>query len=235
MSTKVYEAGNGKAKLEIHTDTGAEGSRQWDNAGNMVCFHSRYSRLGDEHSYKDVEQFLESLIMKLGYDLEYVIDPAISRREYRDACLEFLANTDEIVMLPLYVYEHGGMTMRTRPYSCPWDSGQVGWIYMTLDQMKECFILKDEEIEKAGNEKQAYIEKAKKVMQAEVEEYDKFLRGDVYGFILYEIEECGECGTVLEEVIESVWGFYGDDFKTNGMKEHIPEEYEYLLDELEHI
>jgi len=33
------------------------------------------------------------------------------------------------VILPLYLYDHGGITMSTGAFSCPWDSGQVGWIY----------------------------------------------------------------------------------------------------------
>ena len=30
--------------------------------------------------------------------------------------------------LPLYLYDHSGLTIATTPFSCPWDSGQVGWI-----------------------------------------------------------------------------------------------------------
>ncbi len=36
---------------------------------------------------------------------------------------------DKHVILPLYLYDHGGITMSTGPFSCRWDSGQVGWIY----------------------------------------------------------------------------------------------------------
>ncbi len=45
---------------------------------------------------------------------------------------EFLGIVEDLgkyVILPLYLYDHGGITMRTNPFSCPWDSGQVGWIY----------------------------------------------------------------------------------------------------------
>ena len=36
---------------------------------------------------------------------------------------------DGMVILPLYLYDHSGITMNTCGFSCPWDSGQVGWIY----------------------------------------------------------------------------------------------------------
>ncbi len=32
-------------------------------------------------------------------------------------------------ILPVYLYDHSGITINTVPYSCRWDSGQIGWIY----------------------------------------------------------------------------------------------------------
>ena len=37
--------------------------------------------------------------------------------------------SQKYLMLPLYLYDHSGITMNTTGFSCPWDSGQVGWIY----------------------------------------------------------------------------------------------------------
>jgi len=45
---------------------------------------------------------------------------------------EFLGIVEDLgkhVILPLYLYDHSGITMSTSVFSCPWDSGQVGWIY----------------------------------------------------------------------------------------------------------
>lgn len=30
-------------------------------------------------------------------------------------------------ILPVYCYEHSGMTIKTGPFGDPWDSGQAGW------------------------------------------------------------------------------------------------------------
>lgn len=38
------------------------------------------------------------------------------------------------IILPIYAYEHGGITLSTGSFSCPWDSGQVGWIYATKER-----------------------------------------------------------------------------------------------------
>ena len=42
---------------------------------------------------------------------------------------DILDSLDKYIILPLYLYDHSGITMSTGPFSCPWDSGQVGWIY----------------------------------------------------------------------------------------------------------
>ena len=51
---------------------------------------------------------------------------------------------------------------------------------------------------------------------AEVEVYDQFIRGNTFGFVL-EDEDGNE--------IDSCWGFIGDDFNENGMKDYLPEEF----------
>ena len=48
-------------------------------------------------------------------------------------------------------------------------------------------------------------------MESEVEVYDQYLRGEVYGYTLYEQEE----DEWVEQ--ESCWGFYGDDLLENGI------------------
>src|ERR1035437_9220798 len=44
-------------------------------------------------------------------------------------------NTGELIGLPVYVYEHGAVMIRAEgsgnPFSCPWDSGQSGYVYVT--------------------------------------------------------------------------------------------------------
>lgn len=45
--------------------------------------------------------------------------------------------------------------------------------------------------------------------------YDQYLRGDVWGFRLFEID-----GDDWEEV-DSCWGFYGNDPRLNGMLDNL--------------
>jgi hypothetical protein len=39
-------------------------------------------------------------------------------------------------ILPVYLYDHSGLTINTTGFTCPWDSGQIGWIYASHEQVK---------------------------------------------------------------------------------------------------
>lgn len=154
-----------------------ESPREWDNLGTMACFHRRYT-LGDK-------------------------DHGLSLEEAQ--AIE--ADDKKYIALPLYLYDHSGITMNTTGFSCRWDSGQVGVIFVSKEAVRKEYGWK-------------VITKARKeqilgYLKGEVETYDQFLRGDVYGF------KCVENG----EETDSCWGFYGTDPKENGMIDHIGKEF----------
>jgi hypothetical protein len=107
---------------------------------------------------------------------------------------EFNPN-DHTVCLPLYLYDHSGITMSTTPFSCPWDSGQVGWIYIDAEKIRNEYGVK-----RISKKLRARIAD---YLRAEVKEYDQFLTGEVYGFIV-ETED--------GENVDSCWGFYGAEY-----------------------
>ena len=166
--------------LRIEQDEDATSPRvDFDNLGHMVCFHNRYN-LGDEQdeiSDKDYNGWEE---MAAGIKSLY------------PGCL----------ILPLYLYDHSGITIKTTPFGCRWDSGQVGFIYMTRETMLA---------EAPGNPK--YVTKkvrdwAEECLKAEVSEYDQYLTGDVWGYIVEDDEG---------EDLESCWGFFGEEYcRTEG-------------------
>lgn len=123
---------------------------------------------------------------------------------------------EKILILPLYLYDHSGITMNTTGFSCPWDSGQVGWIYVTNEEI----------IKEYGS---LDIEKARKFLVSEVETYDQYLTGDVYGYQLIEKDEDGD----ELDVIESCWGFYGLEHLESALKSELGKQYDDLVDNLE--
>jgi hypothetical protein len=96
----------------------------------------------------------------------------------------------DIFWLPLYLYDHSGITMSTGPFACPWDSGQVGIIYIEKEKFR-----------KEWNCKRVNKKKVYDLLRAEVEIYDNYLTGAVYGFIVE--DETGDS-------VDSCWGFFGD-------------------------
>ena len=105
----------------------------------------------------------------------------------------WLKNNPAIV-LPLYLYDHGGITMNTTGFHCPWDSGQVGYIYVTLADVRKEYAKRCVS--------QNLRRQVEEYLRQEVATYDEFLTGNVYGFI---IEDEGG------KTLDSCWGFIGLD------------------------
>lgn len=89
------------------------------------------------------------------------------------------------IYLPVYMYEHSGITISTSPFSCSWDSGQIGWAYAKAEDVH--------------NEFNGDFNKATSSLQLEIEEYDDFISGNFYGYRVMD----------GEKLIESSWGFNG--------------------------
>ena len=151
-------------KIHIYRDEDACNPRaEFDNFGTMVCFHSRYN-LGDkQHSFGSPDEFREW------------------QEQHKDA-----------VVLPLYLYDHSGITMNTTGFSCPWDSGQVGWIYVTAEDVCEEYGETS-----VTPERRKHVEE---MLRCEVAVYDYYLTGEVYGFVIE---------TADDDKLDSCWGFYG--------------------------
>ena len=171
MESKKIE----KYLIEVDYDTDPDCPRSWDNLGTMICFHNRY-KLGDKHNYT--------------HD---------NYNGWNEMKKDIIKTENVGVILPLYLYDHSGITMNTTGFSCGWDSGQVGFI----------FISKDKILEEYGGKivTKKLKEKVTKHLVDEVKTYDKFIRGDVYGYTIYEMIKC-DLGHEHKEVLDSCWGFY---------------------------
>lgn len=66
------------------------------------------------------------------------------------------------------------------------------------------------------------------------EEYQAYLNGECYGVMIIELKTCECCKHVSEDVVESIWGFYGADFKRNGIY-GIIEDFGYKLEEFKEV
>jgi hypothetical protein len=117
---------------------------------------------------------------------------------------DFDLTTDNNVMLPLYLYDHSGITMSTSTFGCRWDSGQVGWYHVShADIEKEYGAFNDETIKKAEER-----------LIDEVKLYDLYLTGEVFGYTIQRKVYDAETNEMKLQHEDSCWGFYGSHDKS---------------------
>lgn len=176
MNKAITEKVVGNHIIRTFYDESPINPRKDDNLGTMVCFHRRYS-LGDKHDYDSNDY--------KGWD---------------EMKKDIIKNENVGVILPLYLYDHGGITISTSPFSCNWDSGQIGFIFISKKKM----------LEEYGGKivTKKLKEKVEGYLKSEVEVYDKYIRGEVYGVRVFE-KELDEDGDDVE--IHSCFGFYSEE------------------------
>jgi len=121
-------------------------------------------------------------------------------------------HNDNAIILPLYLYDHSGITISTGPFACMWDSGPVGYIYVTKDQVRQEY--------GAKRISQKLRDRVINVLINEIETFDMYIKGECFSYLIMD----------GEHFIDSCSGFYGDDW--NQMKVQTEKEYQYLFDEL---
>lgn len=120
--------------------------REDDNLGLMICSHKRYA-LGDKHDFN--------------FD---------NHNNWDEAKEGIMKQYKVAVILPLYLYDHSGITMATKPFSCRWDSGQVGFIVVPKEKIRNEYNVK-----RISKE---LLEKVSKVVESEVKSYDNYIMGN---------------------------------------------------------
>lgn len=118
-------------------------------------------------------------------------------------CIDVKKNFKWVLLIrPIHCYIHSGMSISYKygyPYDDRWDSGTLGFQLVTREDWK-----------KYHGGKQTH-ENILNCMNEEVKLLDQWLQGEVYGFRI--TDDNGD-------EVDSCWGFYGSDPKTNGMYDH---------------
>ena len=188
-------------KINIYPDdNGMNPIQDWDMLGSFACFHRDYD-LSSREVQTDMNRENPEYIFSEPEDLT-----------------AFINSKDCAIALPLYLYDHSGITIhagdRPYPYNCQWDSSHIGFVFVSRGKL-----LKEYDNKKITK---AILEKAKRVLLQEVKTFDQYLRGDVYGYMIEKDgEETGGC-----------WGYYGYDFKESGLIKSAEGEIEGIRAEL---
>jgi len=168
---EIYKGYN----IKIEQDELGESPREWDNLSTMAFFHGGYN-LGDkDHGFdtKDYPGWVE-------------LEGAIIRK-HKPVCIA-----------PVYLYDHSGITIKIGSFSgylpeghAEFDSGMIGYVFIPSKQVRKEW--------KVKHISKKIKEICIKNREAEIKTYDQFLRGDVYGYSINDLDD-GSC-----------WGFYGYD------------------------
>lgn len=151
------------------------------------------------------------------------------KQEIFESLVESLSNKDLYVLasernviLPLNLYDHSGISMSVssfmgRAHHAEWDSGQVGWIVATPEDIQKEY----------GDLTPESYAKAKTLLVGEVKTYDLYLQGQCYGFRLYE----------NGEETDSCWGMLGwqSDVMKEIVTENLPETHRDMIDNFHEV
>ena len=168
-----------KRKFELvveHDNDPMNPRTDWDNITTIVSFHKRYD-IGDKTDYKSSD-----------------FDNWDELRE------QIVSDHNVLLIKPLYMYDHSGITISTSPFSCRFDSGQVGWIFISEEQLNLM----------CGKDFERGVENLSLIMNSEVRIYDEFLTGEVYQYKVYEIETCNK-GHEHKTLVECCGSYYSED------------------------
>lgn len=160
--------------IDIYYDDDARSPREaYDNLGTLYTAHRRYCPEKEFDDHFDIGEVFEGRI-----------------RNFRESFLK------KYVALPVYLYDHSGITVSTTPFSCPWDSGFFGIIAVSLDKVREEYGWKH-----VTAKRRAQIERCR---QGEIETLDSYYTGEVFG---YRITPEGD----NDDELDSCWEFYGTE------------------------
>ena len=110
------------------------------------------------------------------------------------------------VKVPVYMYKHGGVILKAstdgNPFSCPWDSGLVGYIVASAEDIRRNYGVK--RITKR------IVDSVVAALISEIETYGQYVAGEVYGFETYRVTDDVPDSRVCEdgELVDSCWGYY---------------------------
>jgi hypothetical protein len=100
---------------------------------------------------------------------------------------------EQALFLPIYMYDHSGITINTTGFSCPWDSGQIGYVFITRTQ-----ILKEYESKILTKKiKQKVYESLQNIIKT----YSAYLEGNVFYYLVKDCENnfLDSCGGYIDD------------------------------------
>jgi hypothetical protein len=103
-----------------------------------------------------------------------------------------------LAILPLYMYEHSGVDLSTSDFGDRWDSGCIGFVFMTTEQGKEWEITED---------------KAEEQIKNGIEYWNKLNNDNMYSVEFFTVDKCKCCNHSTENSIDWINGLFSEDLE----------------------
>jgi hypothetical protein len=175
-----------------YDDSGCSDNPIDDESVVKLCLAGSLSHLGNVEGTRDLERdkynALES-ISELPDSLYDVYD------DMTDSHVVTLNNAFDrhFLSLPVYCYQHGNIALSTGSFSCPWDSGMAGLVYMSKDDARQWYNVK--RLSKRTQDK------TDSILSGIVKNVGQWANGEVYGWEVVDSDG---------ETLDSCWGYIGD-------------------------
>lgn len=142
----------GTITANIYNNSTSENPRNFENITEMVFFSNTYD-IGDTHNYDSLEDFFNKAKEKLEIQTNNINE------------IIKIAKDNNWLILPVYGYSHGDLDISLNKFNCKWDSGLLGIIHMTAEQIKNNNIT---------------LETAYRYIESDINIYRDYLNNDVY-------------------------------------------------------
>jgi len=174
------------AQAVIKNDDHAESPRSngVENLGTMVLRHPKFN-FGDDA-------------------------PRARGISYNENLRDLGLTNENCLMLPIYMMDHGSISISLTPFNDSWDSWLSGFIYVKNEDVIENF----------GEFESNTVDLALNVLAEEVKEYNSFINNEVYGFnvAVYERHPRADVkdfsttrgAFCIDNSADSCWGFYDE-------------------------
>lgn len=249
MNTK-YISKCGDYKLEIIQDDDAESPNEWDNEDVFLVYnHREFTVKKDGFEPQHIHQHLKA---KEGVDYYNEIlknKDSLNSQQLEDLGYykhDYVPEYEKYYIFPVEAHIHSGVSLSLTDNfeKQGFDTSVAGFVLVS----------KVEAISSLEYQKGEPEDLAEEWAEALIETWNTYLMGDVYGFRLYKADKRYSISadnfqnlinsghgfdehtrdeyfnTEIEwEEIDSCYGFYGNNIKTNGILEHIDDNIEFEL------
>ncbi len=229
--------------LKVIQDDSAESPDAWGNTDVFLVYdHRQFDVKREGFKPEDIFHHLQAK-NALEEFLKRTKESLNCSEESYEALLEevqdnFNYYTDyskDYFIFPVYAYIHSGVALSLGnsgyPFNCRWDVSSTGFLLVNKTDINFNYSRENSDLYAGKTDEEiSYI-----YGEGLIETWNQYLSGDVYGFNVIErkafkkvyadgSESEDDDEDFEENVIDSCWGFYGSDPKTNGMIDHIDDE-----------